>query len=124
MATVALTLENFEQTISTNDLVIIDFWAEWCGPCKTFGPIFEKVSEKYPDVVFGKVETDQQQELSSGFQIRSIPTLMIFREKIIIFTQPGMLPESNFVELVEKALSLDMDMVRAEIAKQGENKEA
>ncbi|MBF0139908.1 MAG: thioredoxin [Magnetococcales bacterium] len=116
MATVTLNKENFEQTINSNDVIIIDFWASWCGPCKAFAPIFEKVSERYPNLVFGKVETDDQQELAQAFQIRSIPTLMIFREQIIIFSQPGMLPEPQFIELIEKALMLDMDQVRQEIA--------
>lgn len=117
MAAITLDKDIFEQTINGHDMVIIDFWASWCGPCKTFAPIFEKVSQRYPDVVFGKVETDDQQELAQAFQIRSIPTLMIFREQIIIFSQPGMLPEPQFVELVEKALALDMAEVRKEIAK-------
>ncbi|MBF0146311.1 MAG: thioredoxin [Magnetococcales bacterium] len=116
MATITLNKENFEETVNGNDVVIIDFWASWCGPCKAFAPIFEKVSERYPKIVFGKVETDDQQELAQAFQIRSIPTLMIFREKIIIFSQPGMLPEPQFVELIEKAMMLDMDQVRKEIS--------
>ncbi|HAT48729.1 MAG: thioredoxin [Magnetococcales bacterium] len=117
MAAITLNKDSFEQTINGHDMVIIDFWASWCGPCKTFAPIFERVSNRYPDVIFGKVETDDQQELAQAFQIRSIPTLMIFREQIIIFSQPGMLPEPQFVELVEKALALDMDEVRKEISK-------
>ena len=118
MATINLNKENFEQTVSDNDMVIVDFWASWCGPCKTFAPIFEKVSEKFPDVVFAKVETDQQQELAGAFQIKSIPTLMIFREKIIIFSQPGMLPEDPFVEIIGKAKDLDMEEVKKEVTKQ------
>ncbi|MBF0357419.1 MAG: thioredoxin [Magnetococcales bacterium] len=120
MATIDLTKENFQQIVSDNDMVIVDFWASWCGPCKTFAPIFEKVSEQFPDIVFAKVETDQQQELAGSFQIRSIPTLMIFREKIIIFSQPGMLPEEPFVEIVTKASELDMEEIKKEVAKQGE----
>ncbi|MEO5363765.1 MAG: thioredoxin [Magnetococcus sp. DMHC-8] len=120
MATIALTGDNFSSTVADHDMVIVDFWASWCGPCRSFAPIFERVSEKYPDVVFGKVDTDEQQELAGVFQIRSIPTLMIFRQKIIIFSQPGMLPESSLVEVLEKALALDMDQVRKEIAEQGE----
>ncbi|MBF0381256.1 MAG: thioredoxin [Magnetococcales bacterium] len=118
MATTDLTKENFQQIISDNDMVIVDFWASWCGPCKTFAPIFEKVSEQFPDIVFAKVETDQQQELASSFQIKSIPTLMIFREQIIIFSQPGMLPEEPFVEIIGKASALDMDEIRKEVEKQ------
>ncbi|MBF0453496.1 MAG: thioredoxin [Magnetococcales bacterium] len=118
MATINLTKENFEQTVTDNDMVIVDFWASWCGPCKTFAPIFEKVSEQFPDVVFAKVETDEQQELAGAFQIRSIPTLMIFREKIIIFSQPGMMPEQPFVEVITKAKALDMEDVKKDVAKQ------
>ncbi|RRQ22699.1 thioredoxin [Thiohalobacter thiocyanaticus] len=118
MATVELTKENFEQTITDNDFVLIDFWAEWCGPCKNFAPIYEEASEKYPDIVFAKVNTEEQQELAAYFQIRSIPTLMIFRERVIIFSQPGMLPGSALDELIGKAKELDMDQVRKEIEEQ------
>ncbi|MBF0187222.1 MAG: thioredoxin [Magnetococcales bacterium] len=118
MAAVTMTKDNFDETIKNNDIVIVDFWAPWCGPCRAFAPIFEKMSETYPDVVFAKVNTDEERELASGFQIRSIPTLMIFREQIAIFSQPGMLPEQAFNELVTKAKDLDMDEVRAEVAKQ------
>jgi thioredoxin 1 len=120
MATVDLTKENFEQTVSENDMVIVDFWASWCGPCKTFAPIFTKVSEEFPDLVFAKVETDQQQELAGAFQIKSIPTLMIFREKIIIFSQPGMLPEEALVDIIGKAKSLDMEEIKKEVAQQSQ----
>ncbi|MEO5376444.1 MAG: thioredoxin [Magnetococcus sp. DMHC-6] len=117
MATVELTRDNFEQTVLENDIVIIDFWAGWCGPCKSFAPIYEKVSELFPDVVFGKVETDQERELAEDFQIRSIPTLMIFREKIILFSQAGMLPEKELKELIKNAQELDMEEVRKSIKK-------
>jgi thioredoxin 1 len=120
MATIDLNKDNFQQVISDNDMVIVDFWASWCGPCKTFAPIFEKVSEQFPNIVFAKVETDQQQELAASFQIKSIPTLMIFREQIIIFSQPGMLPEEQFVEILGKASELDMDEIRKEVAKQNQ----
>lgn len=112
MATIALTQETFEETISGNDIVVIDFWASWCGPCKAFAPVFEKVSGQFTDVVFAKVDTDAQQELAAAFQIRSIPTLMIFRESTILFAQPGMVPEKVLVELVEKVRTLDMEEVR------------
>lgn len=123
MATVELTKENFEQTITDNDFVLIDFWAEWCGPCKNFAPIYEEASEKYPDIVFAKVNTEEQQELAAYFQIRSIPTLMIFRERVIIFSQPGMLPGSALDELIGKAKELDMDQVRKEVEEQQQNQQ-
>ncbi len=118
MATVELTQTNFEDTISNNGLVLIDFWAPWCGPCRSFAPIYEQVSQKYPSVLFAKVNTDQEQALAGNFNIRSIPTLMIFREQIIIFSQAGSLPASALEEVINKALDLDMDRVREEIAKQ------
>lgn len=118
MSTVAITKENFDETVKNNNVVILDFWASWCGPCRSFAPVFEATSEKHPDVVFGKVNTEEQQELAAAFQIRSIPTLMIFREKIIIFAQPGALPAAAFEELVTKAKELDMDAVRRDIAAQ------
>ena len=116
MATLDLTKDNFEQTILNNTLVIIDFWAPWCGPCKGFAPVYEEISEKYPDVVFAKVNTEEEQELGGYFQIRSIPTLMVFREKIIIFSQPGAVPGAALEEILSKAQELDMDQIRAEIA--------
>lgn len=118
MATIELNQDNFESTVTNNDVVLIDFWASWCGPCNNFAPIYEETSEKYPNVVFAKVNTEKEQALAGHFQIRSIPTLMIFRDQIIIFSQAGSLPAPALEEVIEKALSLDMDKVRAEIAKQ------
>ena len=116
MATLDLNKDNFEQTVLNNDLVILDFWAPWCGPCQGFAPVYDEISEKYPDVVFAKVNTEEEQELAGHFQIRSIPTLMVFREKIIIFSQPGAMPGSALEEVISKAKTLDMDQIRAEIA--------
>ena len=124
MATVELTRENFKDTIDNNGLVLVDFWAAWCGPCRMFAPVYEDVSERYPDAVFGKVNTEMQRELAQMFGIRSIPTLMIFRDQIIIFSQPGALPSSALEDVVQKAQALDMDMVREQIAKQQASKDA
>ncbi len=118
MATVDITKDTLKETIENNDIVIIDFWAPWCGPCKSFAPIYDAVSEKHEDVVFGKVNTEDEQELAASFQIRSIPTLMIFREQIVIFSQAGMLPESALEEVIAKTKELDMDQVRKEIEEQ------
>ncbi len=118
MATVEITKDTFEDTIANNDIVMIDFWAPWCGPCKSFAPIYETVSEKHDDVVFAKVNTEDEQELAASFQIRSIPTLMIMREKIVIFSQAGMLPEKALEEIIGKTRELDMDVVRSDIEKQ------
>lgn len=118
MATVELTKESFQDVVSSNDFVIIDFWAPWCGPCRNFSPIYEASSEQHADIVFGKVNTEEEQELASYFQIRSIPTLMVFREKVIIYSQPGMLPANAFEDLISRAKELDMDQVRKDIAEQ------
>ena len=118
MATVDITKDTLEDTINNNAIVIIDFWAPWCGPCKSFAPTYEAVSEKHSDIVFGKVNTEDEQELAAGFQIRSIPTLMIFRDQIAIFSQAGMLPESALEEVIGKTRELDMDQVRKEVAEQ------
>ncbi len=123
MATVNLTKDNFEQTVVDNDIVIVDFWADWCGPCKMFAPTFEKVSEQHEDIVFAKVDTEAEQELAGYFQIRSIPTLMIFRDQIGIFSQPGALPENALVDLIEQTKKLDMDEVRKEIEEQSDDHE-
>ena len=115
MATVDLTKVAFEQTVIDNDVVLVDFWAQWCGPCRTFAPVYDKVSESHPDAVFAKVDTEDQQELAAFFNIRSIPTLMVFREQVGIFSQPGALPEDALRDLIDQALDLDMDEVRREI---------
>ena len=118
MAVVELTKDNFEQVVTSNATVIVDYWAPWCGPCRGFAPVFEKVSEAHPDVVFAKVNTDEEQEIAAHFQIRSIPTLMVFREQIIVFSQPGALPQGSFEQVVSKSKALDMEEVRKQIAAQ------
>ena len=116
MATIDLTEPVFAETIENNNLVILDFWAEWCGPCKAYGPVYERVSEEFPDVVFGKIDTEDQQQLAGMFGIRSIPTTIVFKEGIGVFMQPGALPEASLRDLVNKIIELDMDEVRAEMA--------
>ena len=116
MAVLDITGETFDDTLMNNELVLIDFWAEWCGPCKSFAPIYEKVSEQFPDVVFAKVDTEAEQELAAHFQIRSIPTIMVVRQKVILMSQPGALREPDLKDIITKALALDMDEVRAQIA--------
>lgn len=118
MATVNLTKDNFEDTIVNNDIVLVDFWADWCGPCKVFAPTYEKVSADHEGVVFAKVDTEAEQELAAYFQIRSIPTLMIFRDQIGIFSQPGALPEAALEDLIKQTKGLDMEAVKREIAEQ------
>ena len=118
MATINITEQTFEETIKSNDIVIIDFWAEWCGPCKSFAPTYEAVSEKYEDIVFGKVDTEAEQALGAHFQIRSIPTLMIFREEIVLFSQAGALQASQLEDIIGKVKEIDMENVRKEVEKQ------
>ncbi len=116
MATVELKMENFKELIDDNGTVIVDFWAPWCAPCRSFAPTFEAASEKHPDVVFAKVNTEEQQQLAGAFNIRSIPTLMVFRDQVIIYSEAGALPAPAFDQLVSQVKALDMDKVRAEIA--------
>ena len=116
MATVALRKDNFDETVGSNGTVLVDFWASWCGPCRMFAPIFESASETHPDVVFGKVDTEDQQELAARFGIMSIPTLMVFRDQVLLYAQAGALPGAALEELITKVQELDMDDVRRQIA--------
>lgn len=118
MAVVELNAQNFEQTIKDNAFVIVDFWAPWCGPCRSFAPVYDKVAADHEDIVFAKVNTEEEQQIAAHFSIRSIPTLMIFRDQIIIFSQPGALPESSFRQLIAKASELDMAEVRRQVESQ------
>lgn len=118
MATIELTEDSFNSTVENNPFVIIDFWAPWCGPCRNFAPVFEAASEKHPDIVFAKVNTEEEQGIAAAFGIRSIPTLMVFRDQIVLYGQPGALPAGQLDQLIEQAKALDMDKVRAEVAAQ------
>jgi thioredoxin 1 len=117
-ATVEITQQNFKQVVEKEGIVLIDWWAAWCGPCKMFAPTYEKVAGKHPDITFGKVDTEAQPELAGSFDIRSIPTLMILRDKVLLFSQAGALPEAALEDLIKQVRALDMDKVRAEIAEQ------
>jgi len=118
MALINLTSESFNDEVQKHQIAILDFWAPWCGPCKSFVPIFEKVAGEYPDILFGKVNTEEEQALAGHFQIRSIPTVMILKEGIVVFSQAGVIPEEGIKELLTQVIALDMDKVREEIAKE------
>ena len=124
MATINVGEKEFETLITESPIVFVDFWAEWCGPCKMFGPVFEAASEKHPDVVFAKVDTEAEQELAAHFQIRSIPTIMVVRQQVVLMSQAGMLPEEALRDVIGKAQELDMDDVRRQIAEAKEQEAA
>jgi len=118
MPTVTLTRDNFEETVNGHAMAVVDFWAPWCGPCRFFAPVFEAAADKYPDILFGKVNTEEQPELAGTFGIRSIPTLMIVREKVILYSEAGALPAAQLEAILDKAIALDMQAVHRELAEQ------
>lgn len=118
MGTTQLTEQNFEEMVTSHDLVVIDFWAAWCGPCRSFAPVYERVAERYPDVLFAKVDTEAEQNLAVAFNIMSIPTLLIMRENVVLFNQAGALPESALDELIQKVMEIDMQEVHRLVLKQ------
>jgi thioredoxin len=124
MATVEMTSDNFKETVDNNDIVIVDFWASWCAPCRSFAPTFDAASDQHADIIFAKVNTEEQRELAAAFNIRSIPTLMVFREKIIVYADAGALPPPALQQLVDGVRALDMEKVRAEIAAEGQDDSA
>lgn len=124
MATTELTSANFEQTVLGNDIVLVDFWASWCGPCRMFAPVYEEASENHADLVFGKVDTEAERELAAAARIMSIPTLMVFREGVLLYAQPGAMPAQPLEELIAAVRATDMDAVRAELAEQADDQPA